>query len=332
MRLRCTEVREETADVRTYAFEDEAGAPIPFLPGQAVTLRLDVDGETLRRTFSISSSAERAGRIELTIKAHQAGRATAWLRRALRPGMAVESTAPHGRFVLPDPPPARLALVSAGSGATPLMAMLRTLADRGSQADAAWIHMARTAEDVLFGGELAAMQRAMPGLAVSVAVARPGPGWFGFRGRVGRRLLSVMAPDLAARDVFCCGPVGFMDEVRRVHAAEGGGPGRFRVEHFAAVSATPAPVESAPAEGFRVALGARTFRALPGETILEAAGRENVVIPCGCGGGMCGTCRLRLRDGQVAMTHLGGLLPEEEAAGWVLACSARPRSDLVLET
>ncbi len=332
MRLRCTGIREETLDVRTYTFEDETGAPIPFLPGQAVTLLLDVAGEKLRRTFSIASSAARPGSIKLTVKAHQAGRATAWLHRRLRSGMRVESTAPQGRFVLPDPPPPLLALVSAGSGATPLMAMLRTLADTGAPIDVAWVHAARTPEDVLFGGELAALQRAMPGLAVAVAVARPGPGWFGFRGRVGRRLLSVMAPDLAARDVFCCGPVGFMDKVRRVHAAEGGAPGRFRVEHFAAAPAPPAPVESGPAEGFRIAFGARSFQALPGETILEAAARENVVIPCGCGGGMCGTCRLRLREGRVDMTHLGGLLPEEEAAGWVLACSARPRSDLALET
>lgn len=331
MRLRCTGVRKETLNVRTYIFEDESGAPIPFLPGQAVTLQLDVGGETLRRTFSIASSAARTGSIEITVKAHPAGLATAWLHRRLRSGMRVESTMPHGRFVLPDEPPQRLALVSAGSGATPLMAILRTLADNGAQVDVAWVHAARTPGDILFGGEVAALQRAMPGLAASVTVAQPGPGWFGFRGRVGRRLLSVMVPDLAARDVFCCGPAGFMDEVRRVHAAEGGVPARFRVEHFAAAPAPSTPAENLPAEGFQVALGTRIFRALPGETILEAAGRENLVIPCGCGSGMCGTCRLRLCDGRVDMTHLGGLLPEEEKAGWILACSSRPRSDLVLE-
>lgn len=331
MLLRCLAVREETADVRTYTFRDDGGAPVRFRAGQAVTLTLEVERERLRRTFSIASPPTRPGSIEVTIKAHSGGRATRWLHRAMQPGMAVEATAPHGRFLLPDPAPAQLALVSAGSGATPLMAMLRTLADLGGTADVAWIHAARTPEDVLFGQELAALQRRMPDLQVAVAVARPVPGWFGFRGRVSRRLLSVAVPDLAAREVFCCGPTGFMDEVRRIHAAEGGEPDRFHVEHFHAAPLPPPAVQDAPADGFRVTLGARAFTALPGETILDAATRELVVIPCGCGGGMCGTCRVKLRDGQVDMRHQGGLSPEEEADGWILACSARPRSSLVLE-
>ena len=73
------------------------------------------------------------------------------------------------------------------------------------------------------------------------------------------------------------------------------------------------------------------FQAPASETILQAAGRCNVVIPCGCGGGMCGTCRLRLRTGSVRTRHAGGLSADEEAAGWILACSSRPRSDLVLD-
>ncbi len=331
MRLRCVAVHDETADVRTWTFEDVAGTPIAFRAGQAVTLTLPVNGVSLRRTFSIASSAAGAGPVELTIKTHTAGQATRWMRETLRPGMVIEATGPHGRFVLPDMP-APLALVSAGSGATPLMAMLRTLADLGNGgADIAWIHAARTPADVLFGAELASLQSMMPGLAASVAVARPEPGWFGYRGRLGRRLLSVMLPDLAARDVLCCGPSGFMDEVRRVHAAEGGEATRFRVEHFAPAAAPPPmPAEPGAEAGYAIAVDGRRFAAHPSETILEAANRGNVVIPCGCGRGMCGTCRVRLHAGRVEMRHQGGLLPAEEGAGWVLACSARPRSDLVL--
>lgn len=350
-RLRCTAVRDETADVRTWTFEDETGERIAFRAGQAITLVLPVEGGTLHRTFSIASSAAQSARIELTVKAPAAGRATQWMRGALRPGMFVEATAPHGRFVLPERP-GRLALVSAGSGATPLVAMLRTLADgwtghgtgdgayhvahrdsAATAADIAWIHAARTPADVLFAAELTSLQQQLPRLSVSIAVARPEPGWFGYRGRVNRRLLSVMAPDLASRDVLCCGPAGFMDEVRRIHAAEGGDAARFQVEHFAAV---PSPAvswpsaEPGPASGYTVSFAGNSFQAQPSETILEAAGRGNVVIPCGCGGGMCGTCRMRLEAGTVEMRHQGGLLPEEEAQGWILACSAKPRSDLVL--
>ena len=333
MRLRCVAVRDETPDVRTWTFAEEEGRPILFQAGQAVTLALQAGDGPLRRTFSITSSAMQPERIELTVKAAPNGRATQWMRRALQPGMVVEAAGPHGRFVLPDGP-GPLALVSAGSGATPLMAILRTLADRhrGSAAlDIAWVHAARTPGDVLFSAELAALQAVLPGLAVSVTVARPPPGWFGFRGRAGRRLLSVMVPDLARRDVMCCGPAAFMDEVRRIHAAEGGDAGRFRVEHYAAAPRpAPAPIEAALDAGHTVTFAGRSFPARPSETVLEAAGRANVVIPCGCGSGLCGTCRVRLHAGQVAMQHGGGLLAEEEAQGWILACSSRPRSDLVL--
>lgn len=336
MRLRCAAVRDETADVRTWTFVEAEGQPIPFQAGQAVTLALPTDGGTLHRTFSIASSASRPERIELTVKAAPGGRATGWMRHALRPGMVIEATGPHGRFVLPDAP-GPLALVSAGSGATPLMAMLRTLADRSAAKgaadalDVAWVHAARTPGDVLFGAELAELQALLPKLAVSITVARPSPGWFGFRGRAGRRLLSVMMPDLARRDVMCCGPAAFMDEVGRVHAAEGGGAGRFRIERFAALPVPPPnPADPAIGDGYTVTFAGRSFPAAAAETVLQAAGRANVVIPCGCGSGLCGTCRVRLQAGEVSMQHAGGLLAEEEADGWILACSSRPRSDLVL--
>lgn len=331
MRLRCVGWRDETADVRTWTFADEAGGPFAFAAGQALTLTLPVPSGPVPRTFSIASSARRPGRVELTVKRNPAGLATPWMRDALLPGMVIEARGPHGAFILPEGA-GKLLLISAGSGATPLMSMLRTLADAGEVADVGWVHAARRPADLLFAGELAALQRAMPALAVSFVVSQPDPGWFGYRGRVGRRLLSVIAPDLAERHVLCCGPAGFMDEVRRVHAAEGGEPARFQVEHFApALPPAESQIALAPGEGFTVAVAGHAFQALASETVLQAAARQNVVIPCGCGGGMCGTCRLRLREGTVDMRHAGGLSREEEAAGWILACSSRPRSDLVLE-
>lgn len=331
MRLLCRAVRDETADVRTWTFADVTGTPVSFQAGQALTLALPMESGPVRRTFSIASSAARSGTIELTIKAHAGGHATRWMRERLGVGVSLDATLPHGRFVLPDGPLA-LALVSAGSGATPLMAMVRTLADRDADnADIAWIHVARHPADVLFAAELAVLQSKLPRLAVAIAVTRPRPGWFGYHGRLGRRLLSVMVQDLASRDVFCCGPVGFMDEVRRVHAAEGGDGAGFHVEHYSQAAASPPPpAEPGPADGYMIEIDGRSFAAQPSETILEAAGRSKVVIPCGCCGGMCGTCRVRLRTGQVEMRHQGGLLPAEEADGWILACSAWPRSDLRL--
>lgn len=332
-RLRLLSSTAETADVRTFTFESLGGASPGYRPGQAMTLVLDIDGRPTPRSFSLAAPPGRDGLLSMTIKAQPGHGATRWMHDHLRPGASVEARGPHGRFVLPEVVPARLALVSAGSGASPLMAMLRHLEATAPGADVAWVHAARTAADILFAADLARLQAAMPRLSVAVALSRPAPGWFGYRGRVTRRLLAAAVPDLGRRASFCCGPQGFMNEVRLIHAAEGGSAADFHVERFGAAPTSEArtPEECAPsAEARRVWMGGRTFTVEPGESLLEAATRQVVVIPCGCASGLCGTCRIRLLEGEVSMQHQGGLAPEEEAEGFILACSARPLTDLVL--
>ncbi|HEX7390842.1 MAG TPA: iron-sulfur cluster-binding domain-containing protein [Acidiphilium sp.] len=328
--LHCLAVRDETADVKTFVFRAADGHPVAFSAGQAMTFALPVDGERLMRTFSISSAPGNAA-VEITVKAHPHGRATPWMHRTIVPGVMVEATGPRGGFVLGDSVPERIAFISAGSGATPLMAMLRSVTN--TEADIFWFHAARTPADVLFAADLAALQRRMPRLCVAVTVSRPEPGWFGYHGRVSRRMLSAAAPDLGRRDAFCCGPERFMDAAKLIHAAEGGNPARFHIEHFHAPTAVERPVfpPGLPNAAFTVTIpGGRTFRAAADETILEAATRQAVVIPCGCASGLCGTCRVRRLSGTVAMRHNGGLSPEEEAEDYILACSSRPLSDIAI--
>lgn len=324
-------VRDETHDVKTFVF-DVAGAKPLHAAGQSMTLRLMVDGEAAYRTFSIASAPESRGVVEMTIKAHRQGRVTRWMHDSLKPGARIEASPPRGRFTIADRSTDKLALVSAGSGASPLMAMLRHLAATAPETDVVWLHAARTPRDVLFADEIAHLQTLMPNLKVAVTVAAPASGWFGFVGRIGRRLVSVAVPDYGRRETFCCGPVGFMEEARLIHAAEGGDKALFHVEHFGPVSPSarpPAPAE-APAQGYVVTMGDKQFTASADETLLQAATRQIVIIPCGCASGMCGTCRVSLIEGSVEMQHQGGLSPEEEAGGYILACSSRPRSDVTI--
>src|SRR5262249_40078390 len=122
----------------------------------------------------------------------------------------------------------------AGSGITPMLAMLRWLADRGETADIVFLHHGRTPGDIPFRAELEAIDRALPNLtlALSVSAVPVGASWIGGGGRVGRARLRLAVPDLARREVFCCGPEGFTDALRRIHRAEGGEAGRFHTESF----------------------------------------------------------------------------------------------------
>ncbi|HEV2673603.1 MAG TPA: iron-sulfur cluster-binding domain-containing protein [Aliidongia sp.] len=331
--LTCRAIREETAAIKTFVFEPSQ--PMAHEAGQALALSLSVDGTPLTRTFSISSAPEDGGLIEVTVKAHAQGIAGPWLHRNLAVGHRIEARRPFGRFTLarrrPDAP---LALISAGSGATPLMSMLRQLARTTPRADVTWFHTARAASEILFAAELVRLQESMPNLRVAVTLTVPGAGWFGYRGRATRRLLSVAVPDLARRDTFCCGPHGFMDEVKLIFAAEGGPPDHFHTEAFrprsqpSAGERLPAPMADGPE--FALRIGERVLGMHAGETILQAALRQGVVIPCGCGQGLCGTCRIRMVDGTVDLRHQGGISAEDEAEGFILACSSRAHSDIAI--
>jgi ferredoxin-NADP reductase len=335
--LECVAVRCESPDVKTFVFRDMARDAPRFVAGQSMLLTLDVDGERVDRTFSIASAPGTiAGNetLELTLKRQPAGHATRWLHDELKPGMRVRSRYPLGVFRLDAIPEGPLALISAGSGASPLMSMLRTLARHAPEQDIAWFHAARRVEDILFADEIATLQARMPELQATVTLSLPGPGWFGLRGRVSRRLIAAAMPDFFTREVYCCGPASFMDDVRRIHAADGARHARFHVEHFGAVTVSTSPADRvAPEAGmhFDVTLGDKQFTARVGETILMAASRQQVVIPCGCASGICGTCKLHKRSGVIDMRHQGGLSTQDEAKGFILACSSRPLSDLALD-
>jgi glycine betaine catabolism B len=335
--LECIDVRCESPDVKTFVFRDtELNGP-RFVAGQAMLLTLDMEGERVDRTFSIASAPGAIANnhtLELTLKRQPAGRVTRWLHDELKPGMRVRSRYPLGVFRLDAMPQGPIALVSAGSGASPLMSMLRTLAHHAPGQDIAWFHAARRAEDILFADELATLQTRMPKLQATITLSQPGPGWFGLRGRVSRRLIAAAMPDFFTREVYCCGPTSFMDDVRRIHAADGARHARFHVEHFGAAAVPTSPADSTALGAdtrFNITLGEKHFTARVGETILMAASRQHVVIPCGCASGICGTCKLHKRSGVIDMRHQGGLAPQDEAKGFILACSSRPLSDLVLD-
>ncbi|MDK8871292.1 hybrid-cluster NAD(P)-dependent oxidoreductase [Paracoccus sp. SSJ] len=328
--LSCIAVRDETPTVKTFRLRADSG-PVGFVPGQALVLKVPLPGGPVWRSFTISGGA--GAELELTVKAQAPGGATRWLHENLREGSGIEARPPRGAFTLGLRDNDRLAFVSGGSGATPMMAMLRHLAQTDPEADLAWFHAARNPAEILFARELAEMQGRMPNLTVAVGVSQAAPGWFGYRGRVDRTRLATAIHDLGRREVFCCGPQGFMQEVRLIHAAEGGVRTQFHTESFGAAAPAAAPmIETAPdSPAFGLTVNGRAIGIRPDETLLQASLRQGVVIPCGCGEGMCGTCMVQLVSGRVDSRPNGGLTPEEAAEGYVLACSTRAASDVEIK-
>lgn len=334
--LVCVAIRAETHDVATFVFAAPEPRLFRFQPGQFMTLDLPEAG--VQRCYTISSPPTRPWRIEITAKRAADGPGSGWLHRAMRPGMRVAASGPMGSFVLEPGGGQRLLMLSAGSGITPLMSMARTAHDLGSGADILFVHSARTPADLVFDAELAAMARCPGFRRVSVVEAVPaGTAWDGHQGRLSPGLLALLAPDLVARDVFCCGPAPYMQAVRGMLAAAGHDPARYHEESFdfaAPEETLPPPVEdAADTDGYAIHFArlGRTVRCPPGSTILAAARAVGIRLPSACNKGVCGTCKSRVVSGAVTLKHGGGIRPHEIAAGLTLLCSARPAGDVVVD-
>jgi ferredoxin-NADP reductase len=338
LRLACVARRQETADVVTFVFRDVENRPLKHMPGQALTLALPLPEETAWRSFTIASPPTRPAEVELTVKAAPNGHATRWMHKALHPGIEIEARGPLGQFSIAHHYASSFALISGGSGITPMMSMLRWLADRGETVDVVFVHAARTPEDALFVRELADLDRQMPNLRVVTVVADvpTGQSWHGYRGVIDRRMLTVMVPDLARREVFCCGPAGFMAAIGRIFDAEGGDAVRFHTESFGISKVADVnPAASATSqteEGPTLTINGRVIVVTEGTTVLAAARAGGIVIPTGCQEGMCGTCRVKKLTGSVEMTHKGGITASEERQGYILACCSRIAADVEVTT
>jgi len=352
--LVCTAVSDATHDVKNFVFEPEGDQLFEFDAGQFLTLMLDIAGTPVNRCYTISSPPTRPNRIAITVKRVVGGKVSNWVHDNIVPGSKVAALSPLGAFTLTSRPAEKLLFLSAGSGITPLMSMLRTLYDLGSDADVVFLHSARTPSDIVFRSELAAIEMFMPNLrVVHVCEADyPSERWGGMRGRLSPTMLHTIVPDLLERTIFNCGPMPYMDAVRRILGELDYDLGSYHEESFtfddpATPGATPPPegvayediaVAAPPAGDDGVATysveftkSGRTVTCRADENVLDAAIAAGVRVPSSCNQGMCGTCKLPKLSGEVEMNHNGGIRPREITAGKILACCSKPLSDLSLD-
>jgi ferredoxin-NADP reductase len=306
LRGRVEAVRAETADAATVVIRPGRGWA-GHRAGQYVRVGVDIDGVRHRRSYSLSSPPQRAdGCVTITVKDTLEGLVSPYLVRRVRPGAIVGLTAAEGDFVLPAEPPARLLFVTAGSGITPVAAMLHDLAARGRMPDVALVHSARTPDDVIFGAQLRTMAARLPGLRLYERHTRAG-------GRITMAQLRDACPDWRQRHVWACGPTGMLDDAQR-HWRRAGLADRLHVERFHPPTASggrgSGRVRSA---GGRVRFMASGRQAdTDGATPLLVVGENaDVLMPSGCRMGICYSCVARLRSGRVRDLRTGRVHGDE---------------------
>jgi ferredoxin-NADP reductase len=342
--LTCVRVIAETHDVKSFEFRVGDGAPIRFEPGQFITVSANVHGQPVQRCYTLSSAPTRPYLISITVKRVPGGVMSNWLHEHMTPGSPLRAFGPSGSFTPTAAPNARKSLyLSAGSGVTPLMSMTRASLDLGLDRDIVFVHSARTPVDIVFRKELERLVALSPRLRTFFQCESIGEekDWAGPTGRLTLQQLSEWVPDYAEREVFTCGPGGYMSAVQTLLREGGHAPARYHQESFdfsagAAASdvAAPQPSSNEASQGtFTVKLSrsSKTFTMSASETVLAAAKKAGVAIPSSCSQGICGTCKTKVLEGEVEMKANGGIREREIQNGFRLLCCSRPTSDLVLE-
>lgn len=326
----------ECADIKTFRLARPEG--FDFTPGQFLTVRLRADGKEVVRCYSISSAPAARGYLEISVR--RQGQVSNALHAMARPGSLLSVRAPAGAFVYPGADDRPLALFGGGIGITPLMSMLRHALLTEPTRPVTLLYSAKELAEFAFRDELLMLARRHDQLQIGFAATRGVAPPDVYAGRIDDRLIATMVPDVRHAVSMICGPQGMIDGLTATLRAMGVPADQVRSERFEAAVAASAGRAATGADAAAPVTGEafqirerRSARAVPasrGQTLLDAADAHGLEIPSLCRAGVCGTCRTRVVEGDVACD--GGILDaDDRAAGYVLACVASPRSHCVIE-
>ena len=334
--LRCIQVIEETHDVKTFRFVAEPPKLFCYHPGQFMTLEVPIDGNIVRRSYTISATPSRPHVISITVKRVERGQVSNWLHDNLSAGDPLFVDGPHGMFTCAPDEAGPYLFISGGSGITPVMSMSRWLYDTTSDADIQFLHFARSPDDLIFAHELRLMERHLSSFRCQFVCsqATEKSGWTGPVGRISPELLAKLVPDLKKRSVYLCGPVPFMDAARGMLEQIGFDMTRFHQEIFGGVPRRdPGAAEAQASKAAKVMFSASNIEVdcKGSDYILDLALTEGLPVAYSCRAGQCGTCKVTLLEGKVEHDCANGLTPDDEKDGLILACQARPIGRVVVD-
>jgi ring-1,2-phenylacetyl-CoA epoxidase subunit PaaE len=343
--LRIAEVISETSDAKSIRFDlpEELREEFFFKPGQHLTLKADIEGEDIRRTYSLCV-APQEGQLKVTVKRIAGGAFSNWANDNLRPGDHIEVMAPHGSFTWEFTPGAsnHYAGFAGGSGITPILSLLKTALLTEPDSRFTLFYGNRDSSSVIFLEELAKLKnRFMDRFQVHHFLAEEAEDIDLFNGLLDRTKCDLILGSLVEPEeitaFFICGPGPMMDAAEQALESVGVPHERIFVERFtagrpsAALAAQMQALQS-QAQGLTmmVSLDGRTrrvpFDAAAGN-ILDSARIAGLPAPYACKAGVCATCRARVLSGEVEMAARYGLSDEEVASGYVLTCQSVPKGE-----
>ncbi|MGM7670502.1 1,2-phenylacetyl-CoA epoxidase subunit PaaE [Microbacterium sp. A93] len=332
----------------TFTVPPELQSDYEYLPGQYVALRAHVDGREVRRSYSICR-APSLGQISVGIKRDIGGLFSVWAHEHLAPGDRIEVMSPEGSFTtnLPDLDGAHIAGIAAGSGITPMMSLAAHVLASSPTAQVSLVYTNRATQDVMFLDELADLKDRYPArLALHHVLSREQRTAPLLSGRIDAEklgaILDGLLPPATVTEWFLCGPFDLVALCRETLERRGVPSSSIRFELFTSDADGPRVDRGRPVivnAGDEVRRIEFTLDGLSStvespvaanEAILDAALRVRGDVPFACAGGVCGTCRARLVEGEVRMTQNFALEPDELERGYVLTCQSHPTTKTVV--
>jgi len=348
LRLTVTAIHHECADVLSLTLQAAEGKPLPMaLPGQYVALRLQTTagGRPLFRSYSLSSPLSNE-RYRISVKIEPGGLAGTWLQEHVRVGDTLEASSPRGSFILQSGE-GPIVLLSAGIGATPVLAMLHALASERSTRQVFWLHAARDREHHPFAAEVRGLMLTLANARSYICHSRPDPQErlgedFDVAGHLSRSILTGIGVPTDA-DVYLCGPNRFMADMKEALEAIGTAAQRIHTEIFngsepmtpgivGAVARAPHTPEgdlnTGPLVSFARSGVTAHWKASTYNSVLELAEACDVPVRWSCRTGVCHSCESGLVSGSVVYDPAP---LDRPADGNVLVCCSQPSRDIVID-
>ena len=348
--LTVTKRIQETPDTVSLVLDipDDAKQRFNYLPGQFITLNLDINGKEVHRSYSLSSSPTVDSEFKISIKLVEGGKASGLLVNNTHEGTILNATPPAGRFFKPALEATHYILFAAGSGITPMMSILKTVLAQKSGNKTTLIYSSRFEDQIIFKSELDKLQKTYANeLSVHHLISKPSDSCEFVKGRLTTELCkSLLAnPDSLAKEYYLCGPDGFMETAEQALDDLRVEQGLIHKESFTAAGASETGSAFKDVEG--TLIGPESIQGTPktlsvvvngethsvdyksGASALECFVEAGLNVPYSCMDGACMACLAKVTEGQVVQKDLCILTDENVRDGETLTCQCKPVTENV---